>query len=178
PGYRQYRRFHRDQRERHGRVFESIGYALAALTKRDPPRVLGIPAGIAEGGDYFRSERLQPSPQGLATYKDLIPMRKLFPTFLFAILASASVAVSAAESKPVAIKPAATQQVASGKINLNTADAATLERELKGIGAGKAQAIVAYRDAHGPFASVDELLEVKGIGAATLEKNLDKLSLQ
>ncbi len=105
-------------------------------------------------------------------------MRKLFPTFLFAILASASVAVSAAESKPVAIKPAATQQVASGKINLNTADAATLERELKGIGAGKAQAIVAYRDAHGPFASVDELLEVKGIGAATLEKNLDKLSLQ
>jgi competence protein ComEA len=106
-------------------------------------------------------------------------MRKLFPTFLFAILTSASVAVSAAESaKPVAIKPAATQQVASGKINLNTADAATLERELKGIGAGKAQAIVAYRDAHGPFASVDELLEVKGIGAATLEKNLDKLSLQ
>ncbi|MNJ56239.1 ComE operon protein 1 [compost metagenome] len=106
-------------------------------------------------------------------------MRKLLSTVFFAVLASTSVAVSAAESaKPAPAQPAAAQQVVVGKINLNTADAATLERELKGIGAGKAQAIVAYREANGPFASVDELLEVKGIGAATLEKNLDKLSLQ
>ena len=61
--------------------------------------------------------------------------------------------------------------------NLNTADAATLQRELAGIGATKAQAIVAYREEHGNFASVDELLEVKGIGEATLEKNRDKLSV-
>ncbi len=62
-------------------------------------------------------------------------------------------------------------------ININTADAATLDRELNGIGAVKAKAIVEYRDANGPFASVDELLEVKGIGAATLDKNRDKLSV-
>lgn len=106
-------------------------------------------------------------------------MRKLFSTFCFALLASSSVAVFAAEpAKPVATKPATVQPVSVAKINLNTADAATLERELKGIGASKAQAIVAYREAHGPFASLDELLEVKGIGAATLEKNLDKLSIQ
>ncbi len=106
-------------------------------------------------------------------------MRKLLSTFFFAVLASVSVAVSAVEStKPTAAQPAAAQQAVSDKVNLNTADAATLERELKGIGASKAQAIVAYREANGPFASVDELLEVKGIGAATLEKNLEKLSLQ
>jgi|TARA_R100000935_G_scaffold18520_2_gene35865 competence protein ComEA len=69
---------------------------------------------------------------------------------------------------------AAAQQVAP--ININSADAETLTRELKGIGATKAKAIVAYRDAHGPFSSIDQLLEVKGIGAATLEKNRAKLS--
>ena len=62
------------------------------------------------------------------------------------------------------------------QININSADAETLTRELKGIGATKAKAIVAYRDAHGPFSSIDQLLEVKGIGAATLEKNRAKLS--
>jgi competence protein ComEA len=98
-------------------------------------------------------------------------------SLLFVLLASMSLAVSAAETKT---QPApaveATQVAAVGKINLNTADAATLQRELLGIGEVKAQAIVAYRDEHGDFASVDELLEVKGIGEATLERNRDKLS--
>jgi len=62
-------------------------------------------------------------------------------------------------------------------ININSADAETLTRELKGIGATKAKAIVAYREVHGPFTAVDELLEVKGIGAATLEKNRTKLGV-
>lgn len=67
---------------------------------------------------------------------------------------------------------------AVGVVNLNTADAQTLTRELKGIGASKARAIVAYREEHGPFSSLDELLEVKGIGVSTLEQNRGKLSLQ
>lgn len=57
------------------------------------------------------------------------------------------------------------------KVNLNTADEMTLSRALSGIGAAKAKAIVEHRTAHGPFTSVDDLLEVKGIGPATLEKN-------
>ena len=48
-------------------------------------------------------------------------------------------------------------------------------KELNGIGRAKAEAIVAYREANGPFASVDELLEIKGIGNALLERNRDKL---
>ncbi|GAB3373879.1 ComEA family DNA-binding protein [Azotobacter armeniacus] len=106
-----------------------------------------------------------------------------FSSLLLALLASVSVAVSAAEAPKAEIaKPAVTQPaqpvqaVATVKVDLNTADAATLERELLGIGAGKAKAIVDYRQANGPFASVDELLEVKGIGTATLEKNRDRLS--
>ena len=53
----------------------------------------------------------------------------------------------------------------------------TLARELHGVGEAKARAIVEYREAHGAFASVDQLLEVKGIGAATLEKNSQRLSV-
>jgi competence protein ComEA len=99
-------------------------------------------------------------------------------SLLFALLASMSLAVFAAESQTQPTPAAEIAEVAPvGKINLNTADAATLQRELLGIGAVKAQAIVAYRDEHGEFASVDELLEVKGIGEATLEKNRGKLSI-
>ncbi|MCQ4287047.1 helix-hairpin-helix domain-containing protein [Pseudomonas stutzeri] len=94
---------------------------------------------------------------------------------LFALLASVSIGGHAAQTEPVAAAEVAVAQAAT--INLNSADAETLTRELKGIGATKAKAIVAYREAHGPFGSVDELLEVKGIGAATLEKNRAKLSL-
>ncbi|RRV29819.1 helix-hairpin-helix domain-containing protein [Pseudomonas sp. o96-267] len=106
-------------------------------------------------------------------------MQKLrLSSLLFAVLASFSLAAAAAEPpKTESAKPAAVQVAQVAVVNLNTADAATLQSELVGIGATKAQAIVAYREEHGNFASVDELLEVKGIGEATLEKNRDKLSV-
>lgn len=56
-------------------------------------------------------------------------------------------------------------------VNINTATAAQLET-LPGIGAVKAQAILTYREAYGPFRSVNELTLVKGIGEKTLEKLL------
>nr|WP_319784304.1 ComEA family DNA-binding protein [Oceanisphaera sp. IT1-181] len=55
-------------------------------------------------------------------------------------------------------------------ININTASAEQLTL-LSGIGTAKATAIVAYREQHGPFGSVDDLTKVSGIGAATIEKN-------
>jgi competence protein ComEA len=101
-----------------------------------------------------------------------------FSALLFALLASMSLVVSAAEvSSKQSSSGEAVQVATAAMVNLNTADAATLQRELLGIGQVKAEAIVAYREAHGNFASVDELLEVKGIGAAILEKNRDKLSI-
>ena len=57
-------------------------------------------------------------------------------------------------------------------IDLNTAGRAAL-MALPGIGEVKADAILAYREANGPFASVDDLLRVKGIGSAVLEKLRD-----
>jgi competence protein ComEA len=63
-------------------------------------------------------------------------------------------------------------------VNINTADAQTIATEIKGIGTVKAEAIVAYRTQHGAFKSIDELQNVKGIGARLIEQNKEKLSLQ
>jgi competence protein ComEA len=65
----------------------------------------------------------------------------------------------------------------AGPVNVNTADAATLARELHGIGPAKAQAIVAHRDKHGPFRSADDLARVRGIGRKTVERNRDLIRL-
>jgi competence protein ComEA len=56
----------------------------------------------------------------------------------------------------------------SGPININSATAAQLD-SLPGVGPATAQAIVDHRSQHGPFASVDSLTEVRGIGPAKLE---------
>ena len=57
----------------------------------------------------------------------------------------------------------------STPLNVNTAGAAALE-ELPGIGPALAAAIIEHRQRHGPFATVDELVEVSGIGPAKLER--------
>jgi competence protein ComEA len=62
-------------------------------------------------------------------------------------------------------------------VNINTADAATLDRVLVGIGPSKAQAIVAYRKANGAFKSVNALADVKGIGPSTIERNAGRISV-
>jgi len=105
-----------------------------------------------------------------------------FYSLIFALLTSVSIAAVAA---PVAFSetnkaPMVLDSPASSdarKVDLNGADAATLQKELAGVGEAKAQAIVAYRETNGPFSSVDELLEVKGIGKAILDRNRDKLEV-
>jgi competence protein ComEA len=59
----------------------------------------------------------------------------------------------------------------AGPVDINTADAETLARELEGIGASRAQAIVEFRDKHGPFNSAEELKLVSGVGDKVLEAN-------
>jgi len=105
-----------------------------------------------------------------------------FYSLIFALLTSASIAAIAApvapsdtNKAPLVMDSSVTSDVQ--KVDLNGADAATLQRELAGVGEAKAKAIVAYRDTNGPFASVDELLEVKGIGKAILDRNRDKLEV-
>lgn len=64
----------------------------------------------------------------------------------------------------------------TGVVNLNTADAAALET-LPRVGPALAQRIIEWRDANGPFASVDQLLEVSGIGEKTLEGFRDQVAV-
>ena len=64
------------------------------------------------------------------------------------------------------------------QVNINEADAETLAKTLAGIGMVKAQDIVAYREMYGDFTSVDELLEVKGVGPATLERNRHRITIR
>ena len=54
----------------------------------------------------------------------------------------------------------------------------TLASGLKGIGESRAMEIVRYRETYGPFASIDELSEVKGIGKSTLDSNRDVITLE
>ena len=56
-------------------------------------------------------------------------------------------------------------------VNINSADATEISTSLKGIGMKKAQAIIQYREANGPFKTLDDLIMVKGIGEKTTEKN-------
>lgn len=61
-------------------------------------------------------------------------------------------------------------------VNINTASANRLQR-IEGIGTARAEAIVAYREQHGGFSSVDELVNVSGIGSGTLEKIRGELAV-
>ncbi len=63
------------------------------------------------------------------------------------------------------------------KININTASAKELLK-LSQIGEKKAEAIVAYRDEHGPFAKIEDITKVKGIGGKIFEKIKDHITIE
>ncbi len=65
----------------------------------------------------------------------------------------------------------------AGPVNINTAGPDAIATAMNGIGSKKAAAIVAWREAHGPFKRVEELTQIKGIGATTVEKNRENIRL-
>lgn len=76
--------------------------------------------------------------------------------------------LGAAPPPAAAPAPGGATGAAAGAVSLNAATAQELTA-LPGVGAATAAAIVAHREANGPFRSVDGLLDVKGIGPAKLE---------
>ena len=105
--------------------------------------------------------------------------------FTSVVLCGAMLASSAfAEEKAAepAVQPVVATQTqvapaaASDKLNINTATVSEIQKALTGIGAKKAEAIVQYREKHGNFTSAEQLLEVQGIGKATLERNRDRIT--
>jgi competence protein ComEA len=102
-------------------------------------------------------ERTSPRPEPTDTYRRMT-MNLIKSLFLALILSVASLGVFAAS------------------ININTATAEQLTA-LNGIGDAKAAAIVEHRKAHGLFKSVDQLVDVKGIGLKLVEKNRDLMTV-
>lgn len=92
-----------------------------------------------------------------------------------AVVYVAKVGEEGADVTQASQTPAGTGET-SGLVNLNTATEAELQT-VSGIGQKKAQDIIAYREANGKFKSVDELKNVSGIGAKTLEKLKDYVTV-
>lgn len=100
--------------------------------------------------------------------------RKILPVLLF-LCFSGSAALAHESSPAERREPSA--PVAAAPLDLNSATAEQLDT-LPGIGPALAERIVAYRAEHGPFAQVEQLNDVKGIGDKTLEKLRPQLTLK
>jgi competence protein ComEA len=73
------------------------------------------------------------------------------------------------------VQPSSNQRAGEYKVNINTADVAALDL-LPGIGPALAQRIIDYRQEHGPFARLEDIMEVSGIGPGTFEKLRDLIT--
>ena len=110
----------------------------------------------------------------------VLALGRIFSTRKFGAAAALSVALAlgglvtgsaATVAQEAAPKPSAT-------VNINSDTAQTMADGLKGVGQARAIEIVRHREAYGPFASVDELMEVKGIGKSTLDMNRTLITLE
>ncbi len=82
------------------------------------------------------------------------PIRKVIFTLLLSFIAASAFAAT---------------------VNINTADATALAKNITGVGPRRADAIINYRKTHGPFKDVQELTKVKGIGQKLVNLNLNRL---
>ena len=94
---------------------------------------------------------------------------------LAGVLGSITLTPAAFAAEPASVEASG---ALPGKVNINSADARTLAQGLKGVGESRAEEIVRHRETYGPFASADELTEVKGIGQSTLDRNRDLITLE
>ncbi len=63
-------------------------------------------------------------------------------------------------------------------VNINAADAEAMAEVLVGVGVKRAEAIVRYREEFGPFFTIEDLQQVKGIGPSVVEKNRERIRLE
>lgn len=95
----------------------------------------------------------------------------------FCGFALAEEAASATKKSVPSIEEVSPSAGTDVKVNINSASAEQLAQQLVGIGLKRAEAIVSFREEHGPFTQIEQLQDVPGIGAALLERNMSRLSL-
>lgn len=137
--------------------------------------VLALLLLLGTGARHLQSQPLPIPPDAYADTERLFAEGTVFlNTRLAAAVdtteAEAAPAAPVEAPVPVAVAPDAPVAAAvTARMNLNTANASQLER-LPRIGPKMAQRILDYRSAHGDFQTVEELVQVKGIGEKTLAK--------
>ena len=97
-----------------------------------------------------------------------------FHHYLMALLLASLCAIGSVQALAQGAQP----EPAVATVNINKADAATLAASLNGVGNSRALAIVRYREEFGPFTTVEQLAEVKGIGASTVDRNRAVITLE
>lgn len=108
------------------------------------------------------------------TLANVSPAINWLPRLLSGVLLAAMLTVMpAAYAETETATSVTSEQLAQQQpdVNINAAGEAELAEALEGVGPAKAKAIVAWRQQHGPFKSLEDLGQVKGIGPATLQAN-------
>ncbi len=122
---------------------------------------------------------LEKSPQvvaGAGMAGRPLKLRRCGP--LLAMVLCLGLAPGAVLAETATEPPAVVAAAEARLVNINTADAAALAAGLQGVGLSRAEDIIRYRETYGPFATVEELADVKGIGQATLDKNRAVITLE
>ena len=135
----------------------AVGWYMSSMSRAVPGQWQPVNAPLTQALEMLQTpESTEPSPTPVAPKPE--------PT------------TNVAQPSPIpsAQQPEPSATTRESRLNLNEASATQLEN-LPGIGPSKAKAIIAYRDKHGGYRSVDELLEVKGIGPKMLEKLLPEV---
>ena len=104
--------------------------------------------------------------------------RRIGSMVALALALSLAATGAAADERAVKMDPPKPAGVkADGKININEAGRAELMK-LSGVGAGTADRIISYRQAHGPFRRVQDLAKVEGVGKGVLERNEGRITVK
>jgi competence protein ComEA len=128
------------------------------------------PASGCGSGRYRRSGRI-----GNLCTPDRSPRFRSTPTIAMPNPEIAMKSLTTLFSSLILSLALAGAALAGETVNINTANAATIDRVLVNVGPAKADAIVAYRKSNGAFRSPEQLALVKGIGLKTVEKNRDRI---
>jgi competence protein ComEA len=105
-----------------------------------------------------------------------MPLRNAFFAKTLAMLLGAGLLLSSVSAGAQA--QVGSSEAVEKRVNINEADAETLADVLVGVGASKARAIVKYREENGPFTTIDQLVDVNGIGESILNTNKEKMTLE